>query len=144
MNLRTILLGLLAPAMSILFATPLAAQVCSLTAGASTTKSDCKATGSISLTVANGSGNYNYTVTGPGYNSTTSSAVIGGLQSGFYTVVIKDIVTGCVVNLDSVKVDGTYQDPRFTLDVTDVSCNGAADGVITVTNLQFGRLYLCR
>jgi SprB repeat len=139
MNLRTFLLKLFMPTLAVFFANALAAQVCSLTASATTTTSECKATGTISLSVLNGSGNYNYTVTGPAYNSTTSAAVIGGLQAGFYAVEIKDIVTGCIVNLDSVKVDGTYQDPRFTLDVTDVSCNGAADGVISIANLQFGK-----
>lgn len=122
-----------------LYALPSKAQVCTLAASATTIASDCKATGSIVMTTANGSGNYNYTVTGPAYNSTTSSNIIAGLQAGVYTIKIKDIVTGCIVNLDSVIVAGTYQDPRFVLNVTDITCNGAADGTITVANLQYGK-----
>jgi len=115
------------------------AQVCSLTATTAVTESKCKATGSIVVNAANGSGNYNYTVTGPAYNSTTSSNSIGGLQAGVYTVTVKDIVSGCTLNLDSVMVPGIYQDPRFTLNVTDISCSGGTDGSITVANLQFGK-----
>ena len=114
-------------------------QSCQLAATAVTNESICKATGSITLNTTNGSGNYNYIVTGPTYNSTTSSNIIAGLQAGVYTIKVKDITTGCVFQLDNVIVAGTYQDPRFVLSATDVTCGGASDGTITVNNVQFGK-----
>lgn len=115
------------------------AQTCDLGLTTSTQESKCKATGSITINATNGSGNYNYTIIGTGFNSTTSSNIINGLQAGVYTVIVKDIITGCIIQDDNVIVDGTYQDPRFQLEGTDVTCTNAGDGTITATNLQFGR-----
>ncbi len=117
----------------------LSAQPCTLSASATTTESLCKATGTITVNASNGSGNYNYIITGPGYNSTTSSNLIAGLQAGVYTVKVKDIITNCIVQLDSVIIPGTYQDPRFLLNETDITCAGANDGTITVSNVQYGK-----
>lgn len=116
-----------------------AAQTCTLSMSVSTTDSRCKATGTIIATVANGTGNYNYTVTGGGFTTNTSSNTIGGLQAGVYTVKVKDINSGCTVQQTGVTVGGNYQDPRFTLSAKDVSCFNATDGSITVGNLQYGR-----
>ena len=116
-----------------------AAQTCTLSMSVSTTDSRCKATGSIIATVANGTGNYNYTVTGGGFTTNTSSNIIGGLQAGVYTVKVKDINSGCTVQQTGITVGGNYQDPRFTLTAKDVSCFNATDGSITAGNLQYGR-----
>jgi hypothetical protein len=127
--------------LSICISTDLKAQSCTLTATATASPSQCKSTGSITVNVSdeNGSGNYNYTVTGTSYSSTTSTNMISGLPAGIYNVVVKDIVNGCTTQVDSVIVGGSYQDPRFTLAETDVTCNGAANGTITVGNVQYGK-----
>ena len=139
MNFKNTVFRLCLLVCTVFYFSPLHAQLCTLAATATTTVSECKATGSITLYPVNGSGNYNYIVTGPGYSSTTSSNIIAGLQAGVYKIRIKDIVTGCVVKLDSVVVDGTYQDPRFTIATTDVTCSGGNDGIITVNNVLFGK-----
>ncbi|MEP6747700.1 MAG: hypothetical protein ABJB86_08240 [Bacteroidota bacterium] len=115
-----------------------AAQPCTLSMSVTTADSRCKATGTITVTVTNGSGNYNYSVTGGAYSSSTSSNIIDGLQAGVYSVKAKDITSGCTVQQDNIIVGGNYQDPRFNLAGTDVSCLNAANGSISVSNLQYG------
>ncbi|HVM90183.1 MAG TPA: T9SS type A sorting domain-containing protein [Puia sp.] len=138
--MKTIILGLCFSVSVLLISSRSEAQSsCTLTATASTTASACKATGVITVTAQNGSGNYNYTITGTNYNSTTSSNVISGLQAGIYTVVVQDIVNNCSVQLNNITVGGNYQDPRFILTETNVTCNGAANGTITVGNVQYGK-----
>lgn len=115
------------------------AQPCSnIQVAFTTTESRCIATGTVSVKVTGGSGNYNYMVTGPVSTHYTSSAVISGLQAGTYTLSVKDVVSGCVVEVPQVAVAGSYQDPRFQLSKTDVSC-ALNDGTITVNGQQFGR-----
>ncbi|MFT3937025.1 MAG: hypothetical protein QM726_25590 [Chitinophagaceae bacterium] len=121
------------------FTHAVSAQTCQLSIAVSTTDSKCKATGSIIVTASNGSGNYNYSVTGGTFNTNTSSNIIDGLQPGNYTVKVKDISTGCTIDQSNVIVGGNYQDPRFNLAVTDVSCVNASNGSVTVTNLQYGK-----
>ncbi|MEO6315812.1 MAG: hypothetical protein ABIU63_02105 [Chitinophagaceae bacterium] len=121
-----------------MFTTPVLAQTCQLAITVSTTDSRCKATGSITVTATNGSGNYNYIVTGMSYNINTSANIIDGLKPGSYTVKVKDISTGCTEEQTNVTVGGSYQDPRFNLLATDVTCFNAANGSITVNNVQYG------
>ncbi len=102
------------------------------------TESRCVATGSITASVTGGSGSYNYMATGPVITPSTSSPVITGLPPGYYSVIVTDLVTNCVVQIDSAYVDGTYNDPRFQLTKTDATCIGT-DGTISVFNRQFGR-----
>jgi len=101
-------------------------------------ESRCTSTGSIVVTASGGSGNYNYKAVGPLTTPFTSSSTITGLRPGFYQVVVKDVVSGCETARDSVEVTGTYSDPRFGLNKTNVSCLGN-DGTITANSLQFGR-----
>src|ERR1700712_349484 len=122
-----------------LFVDKAAAQPCSLGITTTTSSSRCKATGSITVNITNGSGQYNYTVTSGSFTTTTSTNIIDGLKPGTYTVKVKDIVSGCLIQQDSVVVDGNYQDPRFQLSVTDVTCINGNNGVINVTGLQYGR-----
>jgi hypothetical protein len=117
----------------------LKAQSCTLAVSASSAESRCKATGSINVTATNGSGSYNYIVSSGTFSSTTSSSLIQGLKPGYYLVKVKDISTGCSAQVDSVLVGGNYQDPRFQLSVTDVTCINGNNGSITVTGLQYGR-----
>src|SRR5689334_6537666 len=93
-----------------------AAQDCSsLTVSFAPFESRCVATGSIQVTVGGGSGNYNYKAIGPITTPTTSSSTITGLSTGYYSILVKDLSTGCTKQTDSVFVPGTYSDPRFQL-----------------------------
>ncbi len=122
-----------------LYAITALSQSCQLTATATAKQSICKATGSITVATTNGSGNYNYIVTGPSYSSTTSSNIIDGLAPGTYMVKVKDINTGCSFQLNNIIITGNYQDPRFQLLATDVTCINGNDGRIDVTSLQYGK-----
>src|SRR5947209_16674054 len=123
----------------LLFSARMFAQNCSaLDFTYSTTESRCMATGSIIVNVTGGSGNYNYKVVGPITPPVTSSNVITGLPAGYYSIIIKDLTSGCSLQKDSALISGSYSDPRFTLSKTDAGCAGN-DGTISAVNLQFGR-----
>jgi hypothetical protein len=116
------------------------AQDCSTLNYTVTTKeSRCIATGSIKVNITGGSGAYNIKVTGPVTTAYTSSTTISGLSAGTYSVSVKDINTGCVTDKYNIVVPGSYADPRFILNKTDVTCMNGADGIISVTGLQNGR-----
>jgi hypothetical protein len=116
------------------------AQVCSpLTTIYAATESRCAATGSIQINASGGTGNFLYKVTGPISTNFSTDSIITGLPAGTYLVVIKDINTGCIYQNDSVAVPGNYQDPRFLMSKTDVTCINGSDGTITVYNQEFGR-----
>src|SRR5918993_3828186 len=102
------------------------------------TESRCVATGTITVNVTGGSGNYNYKATGPVTTPSTSSNVISGLAPGLYTILVKDMTTGCSKQINNVQIQGNYADPRFQLVKTDAGCSGN-DGTVTVINPQFGR-----
>lgn len=104
-----------------------------------TKESRCKATGEITFEVTGGSGNYNYKVTNGAFSSVTSTNTISGLQAGTYTVEVKDLQTGCVYTRANVVVSGDYQDPRFQLAISDVTCINGNNGTLSVINLQYGR-----
>ncbi len=103
-----------------------------------TTESRCMSTGAITLAVTGGSGSYNYKVEGPVNTAYTSSNIITGLQAGTYTITVRDVNNNCITTVENVAVAGSYQDPRFTLSRTNVSC-ARNDGTITVNGLQYGR-----
>ncbi len=103
-----------------------------------TSESRCVATGSITINVSGGSGNYNFKATGPVITPVTSSNVITGLAPGYYTVWVKDLTSGCTKQIDNIYVNGSYSDPRFQLTKTDASCAGN-DGMIFTANQQNGR-----
>jgi hypothetical protein len=105
----------------------------------STTESRCTATGTISVTVTGGSGSYNYKVQGPVNMPFTSSSTITGLPPGTYTIVVQDAVSSCTKSVGNAVVSGSYQDPAFTLQKTDLTCVNGNDGTITATGVQFGR-----
>jgi hypothetical protein len=120
--------------------TSVKAQDCSALNGTyTTTESRCMATGTVTVSASGGSGNYNYKAVGPVSTPFTSSNIISGLPAGTYTVTIKDVLSGCLRNISNVVIGGSYTDPRFQLSQTDITCIGATDGTITVTNLDFGR-----
>ncbi|MDF2191725.1 T9SS type A sorting domain-containing protein [Paraflavitalea sp. CAU 1676] len=131
--------GLLVP---LLYLHPLigAAQDCTkLNFTYATKESRCMATGSIQVNVTGGSGSYNIKVTGPVTTAYTSSTNITGLAAGTYVVSVKDITTNCVTEKYNVVVPGSYGEPRFVLNKTDVTCMNGADGTVTVANLLGGR-----
>lgn len=105
----------------------------------STIESRCASTGSITINPTGGSGNYSYKVLEPQALPLTSTATITGLSPGNYTVMTKDMETGCTLIQDNIIVNGSYNDPRFQLLKTDVTCISGTDGTISVTGLQNGR-----
>lgn len=117
------------------------AQTCtSLTATAVSFESRCASTGKIIITVSNGSGTYNYSVTGPVSTPYTSSNEINGLPAGAYTISVKDVINDCIYTLPQpVIVEGDYQDPRFDLVKSNVTCINGTDGTIRVENVLYGR-----
>ncbi len=116
------------------------AQTCTLTVNSAVSQeSRCMATGSITVSASSGSGNYNYRVLGPINTPYTSSSTISGLSAGTYTVMVQDVSTNCVAELQNIIVPGTYEDPRFNLVKTDETCANASDATITVSNLTGGR-----
>src|SRR6188768_2997597 len=123
----------------LLFFDRLQGQDCStLSFTYATSESRCVATGSITVNVSGGSGDYNYKAIGPVTTPVTSSNIITGLAPGYYSVLVTDLSTGCTKQIDSIYVAGSYSDPRFQLVKTDASCLGN-DGTISVANQQFGR-----
>ncbi|MGZ3937988.1 MAG: T9SS type A sorting domain-containing protein [Flavisolibacter sp.] len=104
----------------------------------SATESRCVATGSITVTVNGGSGNYNFKAIGPITTPLTSSNIITGLPPGYYSVVVRDLNSNCTVQQDSIFIDGSYNDPRFQLTKVNATCAGN-DGSISTLNQQFGR-----
>ena len=102
-------------------------------------ESRCRATGSIQIAVTGGSGQYNYRVTGPINTSYTSSSNIAGLVPGRYTVFVNDILGNCVSQVDSITISGTYTDPRFILNSTNVTCKNSLTGTLQATEITGGR-----
>jgi hypothetical protein len=116
------------------------AQSCaSLYADAVAYESRCASTGSIKVTAGGGTGSYKYRVIGPVTSNFTSLDSITGLPPGMYNVVVNDIITNCSYTIEEVEVTGNYQDPRFTLIKTDVSCDNGSNASISATSIQFGR-----
>lgn len=124
---------------SLLLTSQIALAQCSLSFTTQTRESRCKATGQIIVTASGGSGNYNYKVTKGSFTSVTSTNTISGLEAGLYIVEVKDLVTGCSVAQTNVAVSGNYQDPRFQLNVTDVTCINGNNGTVSVSSVQYGR-----
>lgn len=114
-------------------------QCGSLAASATPYESRCMATGSIKVTASGGTGNYKYKATGPVVTNFTSTDSITGLTPGIYSVTLTDITTNCTITLSNIVVPGTYQDPRFTLNKEDVSCDNGSNGSISLATLNFGR-----
>ena len=124
----------------IFFSSIAKSQNCALLSASYTTyESRCAATGSIKIIATRGSGNYKYKMTGPVNSNYTSTDSITGLSAGTYTLYVNDVANNCTITKINVVVNGTYQDPRFTLTKVDVSCDNGSNGSITVAGQQFGR-----
>src|SRR5437762_4542292 len=92
------------PILLLLFSAVKAQDCSTLSFTYTTSESRCVATGSITVTATGGSGSYNYKAVGPVNTPITSSNIITGLSTGYYHVIVKDMVTGCVKELDSAFV----------------------------------------
>ena len=115
-------------------------QACgSLTATAISYESRCTATGSIKVFASGGSGSYKYKVNGPVNTNFTSSDSVTGLAAGIYSVTVNDIVTNCTFIKNNVAVFGNYNDPRFSMNGFDVTCENGNNGHIALNTQNFGR-----
>ncbi len=121
------------------FAQPVTADCSGFSATYTTKESRCASTGSITITPSGGSGNYSYKVLSPVSLPITSTSTITGLAPGTYTVQVKDMESGCTIVKDNLVVAGSYSDPRFQLQKTDLTCIGSQDGSIAAFDLQNGR-----
>lgn len=91
------------------------------TSGTSTTCGQSNGTASASAT--GGAGNYTYA-----WSNGASSANLNGLAAGSYTVTVTD-ANGCL-DVSSVTVAASTA-PSLTLNASDISCEGSADGSLT-------------
>lgn len=114
-------------------------QCGSFSATTTTYESRCTATGSIKVRAIGGSGNYKYKANGPVNTNFTSTDSITGLAAGTYVITVTDITTNCSVKITGVVVNGTYLDPRFTLNSQDVSCDNGNNGSISLATQNHGR-----
>jgi hypothetical protein len=110
-----------------------------LSATYAVTESRCTATGTLQINATGGSGQFNYKLQGTSTSDFTSSSLISGLKPGTYSVIIKDIVSNCIFEIDNIIVPGTYSDPRFGITETDVTCMNGNDGTISISGLTNGR-----
>ncbi|MBS1736675.1 MAG: T9SS type A sorting domain-containing protein [Bacteroidetes bacterium] len=118
----------------------LQAQNCALLHATSIVyESRCAATGAIKILVTGGSGSYKYKASGPVNTNFTSTDSITGLSAGAYSIVVMDVVSNCSITIPVVVVPGSYVDPRFTLQKTDVTCDHGSNGTITTAGLLNGR-----
>ena len=106
-----------------------------LSATVSSTNVTCfgAANGSITISSpAGGYGTYQYSINGGG--AWQASGSFTGLTPGFYNVQIRDAAhTGCIIVLNAaLEITGPAV-LNATVSSTNVTCNGAADGTITVS-----------
>ncbi len=138
-SLRSVLIMLIC-AQTGLMSNAVAQDCTGFNATATPTESRCTATGTMKFVAAGGSGNYNYSVNGAVSSGFTSSSTITGLPPGTYAAYIKDVVTGCIIRKDStIVIGGSYQDPRFGISETDVTCSNGSDGTVFVSAVTSGR-----
>ncbi len=111
---------------------------------------DCEpgaaANAEIEITVVSGSGNYEFEIDGPGANDQTRTVLpsnpytwTGAAAAGGYNVTVYDLGTTPPNCFESVVVDiPDAPIPSFTETHMDVTCNGGADGSITLTEVNNG------
>ncbi len=86
--------------------------------------------GEITVTGFGGTGSYTYSINPNPASITITGNVFSGVPSGNYVMTITDAATSCS-NDASVTLD-TATPVLFSTSVNDVTCNGDANGVITV------------
>lgn len=92
------------------------------------TNATCGNNGTATVTPSGGSGSYS--ILWPALGLTTAS--IGSLPPGAYTVIVTDNVNGCIDSASVVVDPGPVQPIAFVQSVSNVSCFGLADGSATV------------
>lgn len=86
--------------------------------------------GSINVSVTGGTPAYNFVWTGPnGFNSGNED--ISGLEPGSYSLEVTDL-NGCQVNYPNVVTITEPTEISVTATSTNISCNGADDGTISI------------
>ncbi len=97
-----------------------------------TTPTTCNgaANGTITINANNGTAPYSYSLDGGAYQSGGNPFTFMNVAAGPHMVLIKDAV-GCISNAINVNV-GSGPPLTTTIIKTNVSCNGAATGTITV------------
>ena len=100
---------------------------------------DCIATSAIIGGSSSTGSNFTYTWTEVGGAPIVdpTSAQITVTAAGVYTLTVENTETGCK-NMDEVTVTVSDDVPSFSLDYTDVTCNGEGDGTITIVNPMGG------
>src|SRR6056300_1709149 len=103
----------------------------------SQTNVDCNgnSTGSVTVSAAGGTSPYEYKI---GTGSYGTSATFSSLSAGSYTVTAKD-ANGCTQTL-SVTITEPAAISVSSISSTNVTCNGASDGTITITATGGGTL----
>ncbi len=102
-----------------------------------TTNPDCyaAANGSITVNASGGAGTYEYQVNGSGWvGGPTGTHTFSALGAGTYTIQVRDAAVATCVSPDVVNVNLTQPNELdlFVSAKTDISCNGAGDGSITI------------
>ncbi len=110
----------------------------------------CTVDGGFRIAVTEGSGNYNYTITGPGVTVGPASIALpsnplavvlpfGAASAGTYTITIIDNDNvSCPPLVKTIEIDAPI-DPVFTvLTPIDVTCNGASDGSFSISEVDNG------
>ncbi len=102
-----------------------------VTASTTVTDASCGTSnnGSVQVTAAGGTSPYNYSLNNGPY---FPNPIFTGLASGNYTFLVAD-VNGCTAST-SATVGSIYTLTASVLSQTDVSCDGGADGTVTVTS----------
>ena len=94
--------------------------------------------GSITATVSGGNTTFSYSWSGPSsYNATTKD--ISGLSPGNYTLTVTDN-KGCTASSSAVTIAEPSAISVTNISSTDITCNGAKDGTITITATGGGTL----
>ncbi|MDF0706910.1 T9SS type B sorting domain-containing protein [Flagellimonas okinawensis] len=111
---------------------------------------DCEpgaaANAEIEINVISGSGNYEYMIDGPGLNDVARTTLpsnpftwTGAAAAGSYDVIVYDMGTAPPNCSQTITVDVPEAPlPSFTETHTDVTCFGASDGTITLTEQDTG------
>jgi gliding motility-associated-like protein len=106
--------------------TAIVVQAPAITPSITGTTSSCSGTGSITVTATGGKPSYTYALDSGAYSTTNSFT---SLNPGTYTVHIKDSI-GCVK--DTIVTIVNTGGLSLSATVTNVSCNGGANGSITL------------
>jgi len=97
--------------------------------GSSQVSCNNAADGIITVTAHGGTGAYSYSLNG---GTPQASNIFGGLIAGSYTVIVRD-VKGCSATTNAVIIANPKPLEVSAEGSSQVSCNNAADGIITVT-----------